>query len=134
MHRLYQSNLTKPSSTKEYRQNWVEVIEEYKKDKEQLARDLGIPEPTARMRKTTIQTQKEPSITKGDIIESLVWDIFLGGLFIGGSFCYYTFTGKEKPSRAKVLADQRPDVKEGEDVEIWLTDADMEGKWKEQEG
>jgi hypothetical protein len=46
---LNQSSLSDSASKKDYRENWTKVIEEYKKDKKKLARDLGVAESSGRI-------------------------------------------------------------------------------------
>lgn len=133
---LYQSSLAKPSSAEDYRQNWVNVIEEYKKDKEQLAKDLGVAESGNRIRDTNIPALETSFVpTKAEFINSVASDIVLGVVLLVGSYCYYMITGKERPSRKrKVLADEGSPKVEGDDGDIWSNDAEAEETWKERDG
>src|SRR5450756_2562194 len=62
----YQSKLTASGSKDNYREDWAKVIEEYKKDKKQVARDLGVA-LTERARMKAIRSQSTLSTSASKV-------------------------------------------------------------------
>jgi hypothetical protein len=145
--RLYRSNLSDAVSKKDYREDWVKVIEEYKKDKKQLARDLGAAESIdsihmernkqlaqeLEIANSGREARKKPFMTMAGVVESIAGDVIGLVLLAVASYFYYTLTGKErlKPEDKKV-ADKEPAAEQG--VEIWFGEPEGEEKWQGQDG
>lgn len=149
---LFSSSLSDSASNKYYRENWVKVIEEYEKDKKQLAQDLGVPESSGRVRiririrmNGNKQLAQERAVdgsgglasknylTKVDPFRQFVWEVasFVG--LMGMSYIYYAITGKErpKPKDRKMLTDKNEAEEEG--AEVWFSKPDFEGEWQGQD-
>lgn len=145
---LYQSSLSDSASKKGYRENWTKVIEEYKKDKKQLARDLRVAESSGRVRirmngnkQLAQETADDGSggwacrnyLTIADLCRQFVWEAacFVG--LMGVAHLYYTVTGKErpKPKDRKTLTDKNEAEEEG--AELWFSEPEFDGKWQGQD-
>lgn len=125
----YQSRLSTSSSKVDYRQNWVKVIEEYKKNKERLAWDLGVDENGKRKRKIF----RMP--TRADVMEGIVSDIVTTALYLGASYLYYMLTGKgKKPTASRTSREKGSSEEQGESVDVWLHDPEIEEQLQGRDG
>ncbi|KAE9380754.1 hypothetical protein N431DRAFT_135343 [Stipitochalara longipes BDJ] len=113
----------------DYSQNWVKVIGEYKKDTKQLTRDLGGIAGSVDMKRSIF-----PQNTWTNAITSIIGDVLWYIVIVAATSLYYMTTGKERKfAKSEDTKDKEPAEDNGEGVETWFSDSEVEGKWQGQD-
>jgi hypothetical protein len=99
----------------------VNVIEEYKKNNEQVARDLGVAGSGNGTHR--ILSQFTWANVLIPFVGNAIWYIFA---VVATSF-YYMVTGKERGPEGSEMSDRKETAKrKGEDADIWFSDPEGE--------
>ena len=108
-----QSRLFSSGSKADDWQNWVNVIEEYKKNNEQVARDLGVAGSGSGTHRILSQ------FTWANVLIAFVDNAIWYTLAVVATYLYYMATGKERGPEGSEMSDRKePAKRKGEDAEI----------------
>jgi hypothetical protein len=116
-----QSRLFTSGSKADDQQNWVNVVKEYKKHNEQVARDLGVAGSGSGIHRILSQ------FTWANVLIPFIDDAIWYVLAVVATSFYYIVTGKERGPEGSEMSDRKESAnRKGEGADIWF--GDLEGE------